>query len=70
MVDTLPFPGIFFCLCGRLEAVLRAAMGIWTCNSILGGFDSNILFIVFLVHLKYFQLCPQMYAYIFPTPLE
>ena len=27
MIDTLSFPGVFFCPCGRLEAVFRAAMG-------------------------------------------
>ena len=28
MIDTLSFPGVFFCPCGRLEALSRAATGI------------------------------------------
>ncbi|MCX4270436.1 MAG: hypothetical protein OSJ62_17550 [Lachnospiraceae bacterium] len=28
MIDTLSFPGIFFCPCGRLETLFRAVMGI------------------------------------------
>lgn len=28
MIDTLSFPGVFFCPCGRLEALFRALMGI------------------------------------------
>jgi hypothetical protein len=28
MIDTMSFPGVFFCLCRRLEAVFRAAIGI------------------------------------------
>ncbi len=27
MIDTLSFPGVFFCSCGRLEALFRVAMG-------------------------------------------
>ena len=28
MIERLSFPGVFFCPCGRLEALFRAAIGI------------------------------------------
>ena len=28
MIDTLSFPGVLFCPCGRLKAIFRVAMGI------------------------------------------
>ena len=29
MIERLSFPGVFFCPCGRLEALFRAIMGIY-----------------------------------------